>query len=264
MENSENILPKFVKCPHCNTKLELEESERKNNRFLCPKCNKYNSENRIINITDTSEEKCRVCNYFVVDEYINENGFCNFHKKAILANDYCKEFIKKKIVEEDKLVMENNIDEKEQNTIDLNHHHSIRLLSARRRESRSYNKKLTLLSIILFSIPLIFGFWAHNESNKEFARISWYDQEKKQNMMRIYRTDSDIKEYLELEKNLVTLKTGYKTYDDKSRYRLLLEYYKKRKNKISALWFTSIFSFIIAVIITYYKYKQYRDIKKSL
>ena len=56
MENPDYFLPKFVKCPHCKTELELEEAERNNNRFLCPKCNKYNNENAINNSNDSTEE----------------------------------------------------------------------------------------------------------------------------------------------------------------------------------------------------------------
>ncbi len=33
-------LPNEIICPHCGIELELEEKERKERKFLCPKCNK--------------------------------------------------------------------------------------------------------------------------------------------------------------------------------------------------------------------------------
>jgi signal peptidase I len=33
------MLPKKIECPHCDTTLELEESERKTHEFVCPHCN---------------------------------------------------------------------------------------------------------------------------------------------------------------------------------------------------------------------------------
>lgn len=40
--NSDRILPKYFDCPKCKTNLELEESERIDNKFTCPICKEEN------------------------------------------------------------------------------------------------------------------------------------------------------------------------------------------------------------------------------
>lgn len=39
MNNSKKILPETINCPNCGEELEIEETERREKKFICPECN---------------------------------------------------------------------------------------------------------------------------------------------------------------------------------------------------------------------------------